>query len=225
MDGRQRSNDISRDYRRDRLRCAVSLGYHGSPDRYRVTVSPSEQRTVRHYPADRVLTSDPDGVRHGLDRLFPRLWRFCVVLCGDRNAAEDLVQVTCLRALEREKQFEVGTRLDHWVFQIARTVWLNQIRADKVRHGRGVVPVEDAGLIDFSAETNLSLAEVLTGIMTLPEPQRMTVLLVYVEGYSYKEAAEHLDIPIGTVMSRLAGARGRLSVLRVRLTRDDGGMS
>jgi len=190
-----------------------------------VTVSPSEQRTVRHYPADRVLTSDPDGVRHGLDRLFPRLWRFCVVLCGDRNAAEDLVQVTCLRALEREKQFEVGTRLDHWVFQIARTVWLNQIRADKVRHGRGVVPVEDAGLIDFSAETNLSLAEVLTGIMTLPEPQRMTVLLVYVEGYSYKEAAEHLDIPIGTVMSRLAGARGRLSALRVNLVRDDGGMN
>jgi RNA polymerase sigma-70 factor (ECF subfamily) len=223
-DGRQKSEDVSRDHGRDRFRCVAPLGYHGRSDRYRLTVSTSEQRTVRHYPADRVLTSDPDSVRDGLDRLLPRLWRFCVVLSGDRNAAEDLVQATCLRALEREKQFEVGTRLDHWVFRIARSVWLNQIRADKVRRGQGVVAVEDAGLIDFSAETNLSLAEVLSEIMALPEAQRMTVLLVYVEGYAYKEAAEHLDIPIGTVMSRLASARGRLSPLRGRLTRDEGGM-
>jgi len=168
------------------------------------------------------LIRSTDTVRDGLDRLLPRLWRFCLVLTGNHSTADDLVQAACLRALEREDQFEVGTRLDHWVFRIAQTVWLNQLRADKIRRGRGLVPVEDAGLVDLHAESNLYLAEVLSDIMTLPEAQRMTVLLVYVEGYSYKEAAEHLDIPVGTVMSRLAGARGRLSAMRDKANRGQG---
>jgi RNA polymerase sigma-70 factor, ECF subfamily len=156
------------------------------------------------------------SVRGGLDRLLPRLWRFCLVLSGDRSVADDLVQAACLRALERESQFEAGTRLDRWVFRIAQTIWLNQLRAEKVRRGTGFVPVEDAGLIDDAgdAEANFYLNEVLSKVLALPEAQRTAVLLVYVEGYSYKEAAEHLAIPIGTVMSRLAGARDRLSVLR-----------
>ena len=179
-------------------------------------------RGARQSPADRTLIGTTDTVRDGLDRLLPRLWRFCLVLSGDRSTADDLVQAACLRALEREDQFEVGTRLDHWVFRIAQTIWLNQIRADKVRRGRGLVPVEDAGLVDLHAESNLYLAEVFSDIMTLPEAQRVTVLLVYVEGYSYKEAAEHLDIPVGTVMSRLAGARGRLAAMRDKVNRDQG---
>lgn len=156
------------------------------------------------------------NVRDGLDRLLPRLWRFCLVLSGDRNVADDLVQATCLRALEREDQFQSGTRLDRWVFRIAQTVWLNQLRAEKIRRGNGTVPIEDAGLVDqtVDAETRLRFTEVITGVMALPESQRITALLVYVEGYSYREAAEQLDIPIGTVMSRLASARERLAVLR-----------
>ena len=156
------------------------------------------------------------NVRDGLDRLLPRLWRFCLVLSGDRSAADDLAQATCLRALEREEQFEPGTRLDRWIFRIAQTVWLNQVRAEKVRRGGGVVPVEQAGLIDATAdaESNLFANEVFSQVMALPEAQRSAVLLVYVEGYLYKEAAEHLDVPVGTVMSRLASARDRLSILR-----------
>jgi RNA polymerase sigma-70 factor, ECF subfamily len=156
------------------------------------------------------------SVRGGLDRLLPRLWRFCLVLSGDRCVADDLVQAACLRALERERQFEAGTRLDRWVFRIAQTIWLNQLRAEKVRRGAGFVPVEDACLIDggFDAEANFYLNEVLSQVLALPEAQRTAVLLVYVEGYSYREAADHLEIPIGTVMSRLAGARDRLSALR-----------
>jgi len=155
-------------------------------------------------------------VRDGLDRLLPRLWRFCLVLSGDRNVADDLVQATCVRALEREDQFEPGTRLDRWIFRIAQTVWLNQLRSEKVRRGGGLVPVEQAGLIDAGsdAEANLFANEVFSQVMALPEAQRTGVLLVYVEGYSYREAAEHLDVPVGTVMSRLASARDRLSVLR-----------
>jgi RNA polymerase sigma-70 factor (ECF subfamily) len=155
-------------------------------------------------------------VRDGLDRLLPRVWRFCLVLSGDRSVADDLAQATCLRALEREDQFQPGTRLDRWIFRIAQTVWLNQLRADKVRRGGGLVPVEQAGLVDASsdAEANLFANEVFSQVMALPEAQRSVVLLVYVEGYLYKEAAEHLDVPVGTVMSRLASARDRLSVLR-----------
>jgi RNA polymerase sigma-70 factor, ECF subfamily len=156
------------------------------------------------------------NVRDGLDRLLPRLWRFCLVLSGNRGVADDLVQATCLRALEREDQFQPGTRLDRWLFRIAQTVWLNQLRAEKVRRGGGLVPVEHAGLIDAAsdAEANLFANEVFSEVMALPEAQRAAVLLVYVEGYLYKEAAEHLDVPVGTVMSRLASARDRLSVLR-----------
>jgi RNA polymerase sigma-70 factor (ECF subfamily) len=155
------------------------------------------------------------NVRDGLDRLLPRLWRYCLVLSRDRNVADDLVQAACLRALEREGQFQAGTRLDRWIFRIAQTVWLNQIRADKIRRGTGVVPLEDAGLVDAGgdAESNFYLNEVFSEVMALPEAQRTAVLLVYVEGYSYREVAEHLEIPIGTVMSRLASARYRLSAL------------
>jgi RNA polymerase sigma-70 factor (ECF subfamily) len=166
--------------------------------------------------ASGVVTDHAETVRDGLQGLLPRLWRFCHVLTGDRNAADDLAQATCLRALERAAQFQAGTRLDHWVFRIAQSVWLNQRRADKVRRGFGQVPVETAGLATSGdiAEAHIFLAQVLSSVMALPEAQRVTVLLVYVEGYSYQEAADLLDIPVGTVMSRLACARSRLSRLR-----------
>ncbi len=152
-------------------------------------------------------------MRDGLECLLPRLWRFCHVLTGDRAWADDLAQSACQRALEREAQFRPDTRLDHWVFRIAQSAWFNQRRADRVRRGGGLVPAEESGLLapGGGAETNIFLAEVFSRVMRLPEAQRATVFLVYVEGYSYHEAAELLDIPVGTVMSRLAGARGRLA--------------
>jgi RNA polymerase sigma-70 factor, ECF subfamily len=145
--------------------------------------------------------------------MLPRLWRFCHVLTGDRAAADDLAQAACMRALEREYQFQPQTRLDSWLFRIAQSVWFNQRRADRVRRGGGLVPAEDAGLVGASsdAETNIFLTQVLSQVMALPEAQRVTVVLVYVEDYSYQEASEVLGIPIGTVMSRLAGARSRLA--------------
>jgi RNA polymerase sigma-70 factor, ECF subfamily len=160
-----------------------------------------------------VVGEQATSVREGLDRLLPRLWRFCHVLTGDRAAADDLAQAACARALEREYQFQPQTRLDSWLFRIAQSVWFNQRRADRVRRGGGLVPAEDAGLVaaGSDAEMNIFLTEVLSQVMALPEAQRVTVVLVYVEGYSYQEASEVLGIPIGTVMSRLAGARSRLA--------------
>jgi RNA polymerase sigma-70 factor (ECF subfamily) len=157
----------------------------------------------------------PDPVRDGLPPLLPRLWRFAYFLCGARDLAEDLVQSTCLRALERGRQFEPGTRLDRWLFAILRSIWLNDIRSRRVRAGEGTVDATEALNFDgaAAAEANLFARQVLTAISRLPAAQRETALLVYGEGYSYQEAANLTGVPIGTVMSRLAAARLSLAPL------------
>ncbi|MEP1519240.1 RNA polymerase sigma factor [Ascidiaceihabitans sp.] len=144
-----------------------------------------------------------------MNAVFPRLWRYCMSLTGQRDWADDLAQVTCLRAIEQASKFQPGTHLDRWMFRMAQRVWLNELRSRKVRMGAGQVPVEDVDLIDTKpdSETNIFARDVLSQVMGLPEAQRQSVLLVYVEGYSYKDAAEIMEIPIGTVMSRLAAAR------------------
>lgn len=142
----------------------------------------------------------------------PRLWRYGLVLSGNRDDAGELAQTTALRALERSHQYRPGTRLDRWCFTILTSVWRNEIRSRSVRRGSGLVPAEDAGLVaPGDNETNILAGQVLSHMMTLPEMHRETMYLVYIEGYSYAEAAERLEIPIGTVMSRLATARKSLT--------------
>jgi RNA polymerase sigma-70 factor, ECF subfamily len=155
-------------------------------------------------------------VRAGLEPCLARLWRYALVLSRSRDAADDLVQATCLRAIERADQFVPGTRLDRWLFAILRSIWLNEIRARHIREGGGFVDAEDALSIDGAKEieTNILAAEVLKAIGRLPEAQRETVLLAYGEGYTYTEVASALGIPIGTVMSRLATARVALAKLK-----------
>ena len=155
-------------------------------------------------------------VRDGVERALPRLWRYALVLSRSRDVADDLVQATCVRALERAEQFLPGTRVDRWLFAILRSIWLNEIRARKTREGAGTVDAGDALFGDGAAEieTNILAGQVLKAIGHLPEAQRETVLIVYAEGYSYAEAAESLNIPIGTVMSRLAAARVALAKLK-----------
>ena len=148
-------------------------------------------------------------MHRGLPELLPRLWRFGLILSGDAATAEDLAQSTALRALERAGQFQPGTNLDRWCFSILSSIWKNEVRARRVRTGQGMVPVENAGLPDPSpgAEMNILARQVLSAMLALPEAHRETAYLVYVEGYRYAEAAATLDIPIGTVMSRLATTR------------------
>lgn len=144
--------------------------------------------------------------------LYPRLNRYCLTVTADPHAAEDLAHAVCIRALERAHQFEPDTRLDSWVFTIAQRLWIDELRKRNVRTGAGTVDIDDVELFDHAAdpETNAINREIMRGVMTLPETQRVTALLVYGEGYSYKDAADILDIPIGTVMSRLAAARGKM---------------
>ena len=165
--------------------------------------------------------SGHEAVRAGIASELARLWRFGLVLSGNRTTAEDLVQATCLRALERGHQFTPGTRLDHWLFAILRSIWLNELRAARYRQGEGLVDAETSLIFDGirEIETNILVSQVLREVQSLPEAQRETVYLVYVEGLTYREAAAVLGIPIGTIMSRLAGARAKLASLNAETKR------
>ena len=157
-----------------------------------------------------------EPVIEGIAAELPRLWRYGLVLSGSRDTAEELVQATCLRALERSHQFAAGTRLNRWLFTILRSIWLNEIRSRKVRRGSGFVDTDAVLVFDGlkTVETNIIAGQVLKEIQNLPEAHRETVYLVYVEGMTYREAADSLAVPLGTVMSRLATARARLAGLK-----------
>lgn len=154
-----------------------------------------------------------EEVRSGLRVHLAGLWRYGLMLSGRRDTADELVQATCLRALERAGQYQAGTRLDRWLFSILHSIWINELRSRRVREGAGQVDAEIALVVDGSreVETNILASQVLEQIAGLPEGQREAVLLVYGEGYSYREAAELLGVPIGTVMSRLATARAKIA--------------
>jgi RNA polymerase sigma-70 factor (ECF subfamily) len=153
-----------------------------------------------------------DVVKKELEIFFPRLWRYCLALTGDRSRSDDLAQAACLRAIEKADKFKAGTHFDRWMFRLTQRLWINEIRKEAVRNGGGLSSIDEEDLVDTKPdpEVNLLGREVLLEVMRLPEAQRATLLLVYVEGYSYSEAANLLEIPIGTVMSRLAVARSKL---------------
>jgi RNA polymerase sigma-70 factor (ECF subfamily) len=156
-----------------------------------------------------------DPVIAGMAAHLARLWRYGLVLSGNRDTAEELVQATCVRALERAHQFMPGTHLDRWLIAILHSIWMNELRARKVRQGQGLVDADAVLVFDGlgQAEANILAAEVLKAVQALPEMQREAVYLVYVEGLAYREAAEIMGVPIGTIMSRLAAARAKLAPL------------
>jgi RNA polymerase sigma-70 factor (ECF subfamily) len=152
------------------------------------------------------------GFSDQLIAVLPRLRRFARGLAGTAAEADDLVQAACERALARAHQFEEGTRFDSWMFRIVQTIWIDQLRAREVRKEDGDVAEERLGS-DAPVrriEARLALAEVRQAVQLLPPDQRTVLMLVTVEGLSYKEAAAVADVPVGTIMSRLARARTAL---------------
>lgn len=155
-----------------------------------------------------------ENVRSQMIEFLPRLRRFAYALTRNLDLADDLVQDTCERALARADQWQPGTRLDSWMYKIAQNLWFDQGRAAKVR---GEVSDLDA-IAELQGsdgrqvtESRLTLASVFQSLGRLPQDQQVLVALVCVDGLSYKEAADTLDLPIGTVMSRLARARQAIS--------------
>jgi RNA polymerase sigma-70 factor, ECF subfamily len=165
---------------------------------------------------------DQSRFRKELVQLLPRLRRFALSLCRDAVDADDLVQMACERAIVRSAQWAEGSRLDSWLFTMMRNLWVSEVRSRRVRVGAGQV---DAAETD-DLRTDIGAADILQGnqvasmILSLPEGLAATLLLVSIEGHSYQEAADVLDIPIGTVMSRMSKAR---AVMREKLARVEGG--
>jgi RNA polymerase sigma-70 factor (ECF subfamily) len=160
--------------------------------------------------------------RHGLcnelPTLLPRLWRFALRLAGDPHDAEDLVQRACVRALARQHQLQPGTSTLSWLFSIVHSVWLNEVRARQIRRHSSIQWSEE--LADTVADPTAPNPEaytwhrqIISAVERLPDAQRAVMLLVAVEGLSYREAAVALEVPIGTVMSRLARARRTIGEL------------
>jgi RNA polymerase sigma-70 factor, ECF subfamily len=150
-------------------------------------------------------------VRAELVSLLPRLRRFAYGLTGSLDDGDDLVQSACEKALRRLDQFQPGTRLDSWMYRIVQNLWIDQRRARQVRPEAGMEPADLEALAVGDAErelnSRLTMAAVQQAVGELCEDQRAVLLLVCVEGQSYKAAADVLEIPLGTVMSRLARAR------------------
>lgn len=146
--------------------------------------------------------------------ILPRLRRFALGLTRNGAEADDLVQAACEKAITRIEQWEPGTRLDSWMFRIIQTTHIDLIRGKKRRDGYLEViegQVENSFDGERAAEASLTLDAVRRAIYTLPDEQRAVVMMVSVEGLSYKEAAEVLQIPMGTLTSRLVRARTALA--------------
>ena len=142
--------------------------------------------------------------------LLPRLRRLARVLTRDVTAADDLVQIAIERALSRRDQWRPGTRLDSWVMRIMKNAWIDETRS-RGRWGK-VLDAEEAGVnvSDGSGQTDeqLAIAQAMAG---LPDEQRIAVALVLIDGLSYADAAEVLEIPPGTLNSRVV--RGRMALM------------
>jgi RNA polymerase sigma-70 factor, ECF subfamily len=167
-------------------------------------------------PALRIPEEDAAdrGFSDQLIAVLPRLRRFARGLTGSSVDADDLVQAASERALARRHQFQEGTRFDSWMFRIVQTIWIDQIRSREVRKEQSDLGEDRLGSDEpvRRIEARLALSEVRQAVDYLPPDQRAALMLVTVDGLSYKEAAEILQVPVGTIMSRLARARAALQL-------------
>jgi len=143
--------------------------------------------------------------------MLPRLNRYARVLTRSHADADDLLQATCTRILDRWAQFRPGSDFDRWAFTVMSSINRNHLRAARTRHGNGIVDADEELTSSETPEGNKIRDEVFSLLESLPDNQRQVITLVYLEGYTYQEVADILEVPIGTIMSRIARGRARLS--------------
>ena len=159
-----------------------------------------------------------------LSALLPRLRRFAHALSRDSADADDLTQSTVERALRSRLQWKLGTRLDSWLYKIMRNLWIDTVRYRARRQKYERPPEEAEKLGDDPAEgieAQVELRRMMQAMQRLPDDQREVVALIWIEGFGYRETAELLELPIGTVSSRLV--RGRSALLEMLGARDGRG--
>ncbi|MEM8771298.1 MAG: sigma-70 family RNA polymerase sigma factor [Pseudomonadota bacterium] len=153
-----------------------------------------------------------------LNNVLPALKRFALSLTKNEDRAHDLVQDSVERALKKSEYFEAGSNLRSWMFTLCKRIFLNDIRKQK---SRGVaVDIDDAPQSrlssDASQQMTVECSEMLGCFEKLPIRDKVILSLIVVEGMKYEEAAEALDVPVGTIRSRLSRARTRLKEMTER---------
>ncbi|MHC4131272.1 MAG: sigma-70 family RNA polymerase sigma factor [Planctomycetota bacterium] len=146
------------------------------------------------------------------------VYRAAMALSGHKEMAEDMVQATFLKAFENFSSFTKGTNCKAWLMRILRNIWIDQLRHQKIAGKE--LPLNEELAAEEKDETvwsdaqdlleNFSDEEVINALLNLGEDQRLTLYLVDVEGLSQMEAAEIMDITVGTVKSRTSRARDAL---------------
>jgi RNA polymerase sigma-70 factor (ECF subfamily) len=159
-------------------------------------------------------TTEPtENIQARIIELLPRLRRFARNLTRNPHDADDVVQIAIERALTRLDQWHRDARLDSWLFRIVRNAWIDETRS-RARRDALFAPEEAGEAIGVAAiDREVDRLSVEAAMSRLPEEQRSAVSLVLVEGLAYKEAAQVLDVPIGTLTSRLARGREALQAM------------
>ena len=155
----------------------------------------------------------PETVHEQIVALLPRLRRFARNLARNPHDADDVVQIALERALLKLDQWRRDARLDSWLFKIVRNAWIDELRSRGRRDRMFLAAEAGENVGDATLDREADLMSVQSAMAKLPEDQRTAVSLVLVEGLSYKEAADVLDIPIGTLTSRLARGREALQAM------------
>ena len=159
-----------------------------------------------------VQTRD-EKLRNQMVGLLPRMRRFAMTIARNPDRADDLVQGACERALTRLDQLREGTRLDSWLYRIIYTQWIDNLRRMKTRSDKLILLSNESASTHPGSDKDTPLDDTLdlqNALNALPEEHRTALILVSVEGYLYAEAASVLDVPAGTVASRVARARSML---------------
>lgn len=154
------------------------------------------------------------SVRRALETLRPRLYRLAWSWCHDADEANDLVQESCVRAMERSGQLKDPQRAEQWLVRIMSNLFLDRVRARREHLDIAdlELPATDADPLERTHRSD-AVDRVRAAIGALPVDQRMVITLVDLMGFSYVEVSEALAIPVGTVMSRLCRGRRRLKDL------------
>ncbi|MDL0432893.1 RNA polymerase sigma factor [Marinobacter sp. TBZ242] len=154
-----------------------------------------------------------------ITELLPRLRRFAYSLTGSMADADDLLQNTVERLLTRDTPDDAD--LTRWAFRVCRNVWIDECRARKVRREAAQRPeLTDSQVVNGEHQTTKEIEwnRVDAAMARLPEDQRQIISLVAIQGMPYRIVADILDVPRGTVMSRLARARAALSEILAPVT-------
>ena len=168
----------------------------------------------RNWHQQKLSRQREEALRDQIVGLLPRLRRFATSLAKDLDRADDLVQAACERALNRLDQLREGSRLDSWLYRIIYTQWIDKVRRRQIRSEKLLVLGRDNESRSVQTESDSRLnasLDIQHALQRLPEEHRAAVMLVCVEGYSYTEAAGVLNVPPGTVASRVSRARAMMS--------------